>query len=133
MKKSISALLMLAFLTATYGQERTITIPEITKENYLKKSKKQKTTAWIFLGTGSLATVLGAIEVNPDYGESTNSAFLFIGGLVMIGASVTLFNASARNKKRGMSMSFKNNVVPQLRNNNFSYSSVPSISLKIGL
>ena len=133
MKKSISALLMLAFFTATYGQERTITIPEITKENYLKKSKKQKTTAWICLSTGALATVLGAIEVNPDYSESTNRAFLFIGGLVMIFASVTLFNASARNKKRGMSMSFKDNVVPQLRNNNFSYSPVPSISLKIGL
>jgi hypothetical protein len=131
MKKSITIFLILAFCTAVNGQRTTI--PEITKANYLKKSKHQKRAAWILLGIGSLATFSGIIEVNPNYGESTNRAFLFIGGLVMIGASVPMFTESVRNKKRGMILSFKNNTVPQLRNNNLGYSSVPSISLKIGL
>ena len=133
MKKSISAFLLLAFFTATHGQDTTVTIPEVTKTNYLKKSKNQKTAAWILAGVGSLSLLLGAIEVNPEHGGNNNRAFFIAGGLVAIGASVPLFIASARNKKKGTSVSFKNNVVPQLRNNNFSYSSVPSISLKFRL
>ena len=132
MKKSIATFLIFAFFTAACGQETNITIPEITKAEYLKKSKKQKTTAWVLLGAGSLSLLLASIEVNPDYGESTNRAFLAIGGLVMIVASVPTFTASARNKKRGMSMSFKNDTVPRLRHNTLSYSSIPSISLKLG-
>ena len=133
MKKSIFTFIILAFFTATYGQETTITIPEITKAEYLKKTKNQKKAAWILLGTGSLAIILGTIEVNPNYGENNNSSFFLVGGLIAIGASVPLFIASARNKKKGMSLSFKNNTVPRLRNNNLNYSSIPSIGLKIGL
>lgn len=133
MKKSISTFLIFAFLTATYGQETTSTIPEVTQANYLKKSRSQKTAAWILLGTGSLATILGTIEVNPNYGESTNTNFLLIGGLALVGASVPLFIASSRNKTRSMSMSLKNNVLPHIRHNNLSYSSVPSLSLKLRL
>ncbi len=132
----IRIILLPIFLTLfemAWGQETTITIPEITKAGYLKKSKQQKRAAWILLSTGSLATILGTIEVNPNYGESANRPFLFLGGLVMVGASIPMFTASARSKRRGMIMSFKNNTVPQLRNNNLRYSSVPSISLKIGL
>ena len=132
MKKSTSTFLILVFFTAVYGQQTPITIPEITKAEYLKKSKHQKRAAWILLGAGSLAAVLGTIEVNPNYGESTNKPFLFIGGLVMVGASVPMFTASARNKKRAMSLSFKNNTAPQFGNGDL-YSYIPSISLKIGL
>lgn len=132
MKRSILIFLILAFFTAARGQETNITIPEITKAEYLKKSKKQKTTAWVLLSTGSLSLLLGSVEVNPDYGKSTNRVFLLIGGLVMVGASITLFTASARNKKRGMSLSLKNDTVPKLRHNTLGYSSAPSISLKIG-
>ena len=129
MKSSFLTFLILIFLTSTYGQERTITIPEITKENYLKKSKKQKTTAWVFLGTGCLAAVLGAIELNLNYGESTNQAFLLIGGLAMVGASIPLFNASARNKRRGMSMAFKNENTQQFLKASIKNRCIPSLSL----
>lgn len=133
MKRSIPTFLILAFFTATYGQETTITIPEINKAEYLKKSKHQKRAAWILLGTGSLATVLATIEVNPDYGESTNRPFLFIGGLVMIGASVHLFIASARNKKRAMSLSFKNENIQQILNSSIVNRNIPSLNLKLNL
>lgn len=133
MKKSIGAFLLVAFFTAAYGQQTNITIPEITKAEYLKKSKHEKRAAWILLNTGSLAAILATIEVNPDYGESTNRPFLFIGGLVMVGASVPMFTASARNKKRAMILSLKNNPVLHPPNNNLSYKPTPSISLKMGL
>ena len=133
MKKSISIFLILAFFIAGYGQETNLTIPEITKVEYLKKSKNQKTAAWVLLGTGSLALILGSIEVNPDYGESTNRPFLVIGGLVMVGTSVPLFIASAKNRKRAMSLSFNKNRILQLRINNVAYSLVRSLSLRISI
>lgn len=133
MKRSISTFLLVAFFTATYGQETTITIPEITKAEYLKKSKNQKRSAWILAGVGTLSVLLGAIEVNPDYGESTNRPFLLIGGLVMIGASVSLFIASARNKKRGMSMSFKNENTQQILNSSIVNRNIPSLNWKLNL
>lgn len=131
--RSTILLVLLILYIAAWGQQTNITIPEITKAEYLKKSKHQKRTAWILLVTGSLAVISATIEVNPNYGESANRPLLFIGGLVMVGASVPTFTASARSKRRGMRLSFKNNIVPQLPNNNLSYSSVPTISLKIGL
>jgi hypothetical protein len=133
MKKSITTFLILAVFTTGYGQQTTETIQEITKADYLKKSKNQKRAAWILAGVGTLSVILGTIEVNPEYGENSNSSFFLAGGLVAIGASVPLFIASARNKKKGMSLSFKNNTVPRLCNNNLNYISIPSISLKIGL
>ncbi len=133
MKKSIATFIILVFFTAAYGQETNITIPEITKAEYLKKSKKQKTTAWVLLGAGSLSLLLASIEVNPDYGESANRPFLAIGGLVMVGASVPMFTASARNKKRGMSMSFKNENIQQILNSSIVNRNIPSLSLKLTL
>ena len=124
--------LLILFVTAS-GQQTNITIPEINKPEYLKKSKNQKTAAWILAGVGTLSVILGTIEVNPNSGENNNSSLFLVGGLIAIGASVPLFIASAKNKKKGMSLSFKNNRVPRLHNNNLKYSSIPSISLKIGL
>lgn len=133
MKKLIPAFILLVFFTTTYGQETTITIPEINKDVYLKKSKRQKTAAWILLGTGSLAALSGAVEVNPDYGESTNRPLLLIGGLVMAGASVDLFIASGRNKKKAAAMSLSNQFVPQMNNGHLVNRPVPSLQLKISL
>jgi len=133
MRKSIATFLVLTFVTAAYGQQTTLPAPELTKADYLKKSNRQKSAAWILAGAGTLSVILGTIQVNPDYGENNNNSFFLVGGLVAIGVSVPLFIASARNKKKGMSLSFKNNTVPRLRNNNLNYSSIPSIGLKIGL
>jgi hypothetical protein len=133
MKKSISTFLIFAFLTAAYGQETNITIPEITKASYLKKSKSQKTTAWVLLGTGALSFLVGSIEVNPDYGESTNRPFMVVGGLIAIGASIPLFSSSARNRRRAHSLSLGNQFVPQMICANWMQRAVPSLHLKLNL
>jgi len=132
MKKNIICILLMVLATTALSQQNN-PAPIFTKQDYLKKSKNQKTAAWILAGVGTLSVIFGTIEVNPDYGENNNSSFFLVGGLVAIGASVPLFIASAKNKKKGMSLSFKNNTVPRLRNNNLNYSSVPSISLRVGL
>jgi hypothetical protein len=125
------ALLSLALLISAmlFSQQDPIFVPGTTQHDYLKKSKRQKTTAWVFLGTGSLSVIVGSIEINPNYGETTNRPFLVVGGLILAGASVPYFIASARNKKRVLSMSFKNEWTPGGLVNKL----VPSLVLKINI
>lgn len=54
-------------------------------------------------------------------------------GLCAAVGSIPLFIASGKNKRRAMSVSFKNEPAPQLQKNSFVYRSVPSLSLKISL
>jgi ABC-type enterochelin transport system permease subunit len=132
--------LLIASVTAFSQQIKTS--PVLTKQDYLKKSKTQKTIAWILAGTGvgfvtaaiataSVNDVVNAI-VGDDSGLNTSAIFLVIGGITTV-SSVPLFIASGRNKKKGMSLSFKNEIAPQLRENSFVNRYIPSFSLKINL
>src|SRR5690348_16776213 len=77
----------------------------------LKKSARQKTAAWILLGTGAGLTIAGGI-VGTNAVKSQDNPFdifprgslaggaMIAGGLAAIVTSVPLFLASARNKKK---------------------------------
>jgi hypothetical protein len=77
----------------------------------LKKSARQKTAAWILLGTGAGLTIAGGIvgtnavknQDNPfdifPRGSLAGGAMI-AGGLAAMVTSVPLFLASARNKKK---------------------------------
>ena len=132
MKKLTILSILFSFSSGIFSQQ-TEPAPSLTKQDYLRKSKTQKTAAWILLGTGTLTATLGTIKVNPDYGESTNRAYLLIGGLVMIGASVPLFIASGSNRKKAASISFRNRFVPQMKNGDLVNRQIRSIYLKINL
>ena len=131
MKKLVCLSLLLIISIMIFSQQNPIFVPGTTKQDYLRKSKNQKTAAWVLLGTGTLSVLVASIEVNPDYGESTNRSFLAIGGLALIGASVPNFIASSRNRKKAMSLSFNINRIPEMRKNNFAYVPVRSLSLRI--
>ena len=85
--------------------------PDNGQEDYLKKSRNQKTGAWILMGAGVAAIVTGIIieagnAVDNTYSlfteESTNNTGVVIavvGGCMAIG-SIPLFAASSRNKKK---------------------------------
>ena len=134
MRKLIALCLPLIMSITIFAQENPIYIPGTSPQDYFKKSKNQKRAAWILLGTGVLAVSLSAIEVNPDYGETTNRPPLVIGGLVFIGASIPCFIAAARNKKKAAAaISFKSQFVPQLSNGSMVKRSVPSIRFEIRL
>jgi hypothetical protein len=126
--------MLLITATATFSQQSTPS-PTLTKQDYLKKSKRQKTTAFLLLPVGVLSTGLGMIRFkNEDgtYGNSMNTVFL-VSGLAAIAGSITLFIASSRNKNKGMGLSFKNETVPQLENMCSTIRSVPTVTLKIDL
>ena len=147
MKKIIIYSLLLIFSTATYTQQTYGVSPPLTKTDYLKKGKNQKTAAWLLLGGGATVSLIGiAVEANsannalidlftlqPTITSSSSGGVLLItGGVAMLG-SIPLFIASSRNKRKAMSISFKNEKVPQFMNGSIVNRPVPSLSLKINL
>lgn len=141
MKKQLVFILLLTVLTATsFGQ--TTTPSQSLNTDYLKKSKKQKTIAWILAGGGvgmaaiaiasyNLGDIANVVE-GDNSSINTKGAFLIIGGATAL-SSIPFFIASGKNKRKGMSLSFKNEKAPGLLKQSFVYKSVPSLSLKINL
>jgi hypothetical protein len=87
----------------------------IEYDYYLKKSKSQKTGAWILLGLGVTSTVIGLIGLHQsnnydpnsyfagmsgNTGSSTSGTILTVVGLSMTGGSIPLFIASNKNKRK---------------------------------
>ena len=141
MKKALLFAILLVISAASFSQQIKST-PTLTKQDYLKKSKTQKTFAWILVGTG-VGFVVAAVastgvddvanSIGGDNSGVNRGVTLFIIGGITTLSSIPLFLASHRNKKRGMSLSFKNEMAPQIHKGSFAYRSVPSLTLKIGL
>ncbi len=156
MKKIIICSLLLVITTTTFSQKISPS-PTLTKQDYVKKSKNQKTAAWVLLGGGLTLSSIGAITAAPKAGEDigyailllpnaltgnlqpepqnnyTAQTILLIGGLTAMLSSIPLLIASGKNKTKALSLSFKNETSPQIQKNNFVYRTVPSLTLKIKL
>jgi len=153
MRKIIFYALMLIIPAATFCQSTPIDIPAI-KTDYLKKSKNQKTAAWILLGGGFALTttsmLMAAPKVTEDYGNVFASVFtgepvpendytaeniLLITGTASMLASIPLFIASKKNKRKAIDMSanIKMENARMIQNQSFVQTSYPSIALKIKL
>ena len=117
--------------------------------DYLKKSKKQKTAAWVLLGGGTLLATIGAGIGVADATEvvltglftgeeaqtsSVGPALSLIGLTAMVG-SIPLFVAARKNKKKATaaSLSFKMENATQLSRLAFVKSQYPAVSYKIRL
>ena len=146
MKKIIVSLTALIIGTSCFCQHADSL--QSIKTEYLRKSKSQKTAAWVLLGGGIAMTITGmviysnaytdAVEDNPWYfGTDANPAGAVIAtvGLLSCAGSIPLFIASGKNKKRGMaiSTSFKMEKASVIQGAGLVKKSYPALSLKIGL
>jgi hypothetical protein len=133
MKKIKLALLLFLFIVSASAQQTT-SAPNLTKSDYLKKSKNQKTIAFVLAGGGSIAWLagLGKYMNQDDNIDGGGETAMIIGGTAAL-ASIPLFIISSKNKKKAMSMSFKNQRIPRLQNNGFAYRAIPSFNIKISL
>ena len=140
--------MLLIIATATFSQQ-TETSPVLTKQDYLKKSKKQKTAAFILLGSG-IGMTIGGLAINlgqpwdinlswnsqPTSVNSNNGEkgmWLFYLGVGATLTSIPFFISAHKIKKKGMSLSFKNETAPQIYKSGFVNCPIPSITLKISL
>ena len=156
MKKIIICSLLLVLTTATFCQQNNPS-PTLTKQDYIKKSKNQKTAAWVLLGGGFTLSTIGALTILPKAGKDigyailllpnaiagnvqpepktdyTVQTILLIGGLTAMLSSIPLFIAAGKNKTKAMSLSFKNETLLQIQKSSFVYRPIPSINLKLHL
>ena len=143
MKKTFLLFGLISIMQCSFGQDSSL-----TKEEYLRKSKGQKTGAIVLLSAGGALAIVGlAIETNdlnddlgglfdPNYdGDNTSndtvSGILFFGGVAAMLGSIPLFISSHKNKKRAMSMSFENITAPQLQKNMVFNQHIPSVTFKV--
>lgn len=157
MKKITLSIIMLLSVISAFSQQIT-PIPSLTKQDYFLKSKHQKTAAWVLLGSGLALSTIGTITAAPKVAKDVGSAIiiipgifagvpppepakndytietiLIVGGTTAMLSSIPLFIASGKNKRKAMSLSFKNEMAPQINKGSLVYSSVPSLTLKFKL
>jgi hypothetical protein len=153
MKKTILYTMLLVFPAATFCQSISNNLPTV-KTDYLKKSKNQKTAAWILLGGGfalsTTSALIGASKASEDleYGlggflvgqpapenNYTGESILLVTGTAAMLGSIPLFIASGKNKRKAMKMttSVKMENATIIQNLSFVQRSYPAISLKINL
>jgi len=129
MKKVTIFILLVAVSIATFPQKNDLE-PLLTKQDYLQKSTNQKTAAWILRGSGAALFIPGIIWATTNM-DSAGPDILLVAGGACILASVPLFIASRKNKRRAMAMSF--NWKQSIQKNNLVKSVIPSLALKMSL
>lgn len=145
MKKIIILHLLLVFTTVSFSQQ-IVQKKSLTKVDYLQKSKKQKTLAWILLGGGiGLIAITAAIPSEvTDYGNpldpfddkySNSWDLLAIPGALGILGSIPFFIAAGNNKKKARSASAFINLekVPVLLQTMIRNQSFPAVGVRISL
>ena len=145
--------LLLVIPATTFCQKTNDSI-SVVKTDYLKKSKNQKTAAWVLFGGGLVLTttsiVMATSKVTEDYvnviagvfssepppqNDYTAENILLITGTASMLASIPFFIASKKNKRRAIDMSanIKMENARMIQYQSFVQTSYPAIALKIKL
>jgi hypothetical protein len=144
MKQALVLLLLISVVVNCFGQQAT-PAPTI-QSDYLQKSKHQKTAAWILLGGGAALFIVSAVipegeeEWDTYYGlpmkgnknDGIKGALGLTGAVSML-ASIPLFIASGKNKRRALSASadFKMEKSQVVRRAAFADKSYPAAAVKL--
>ena len=96
-----------------------------SSKDYLKKSKKQRTTGFILLGSGAAIFTGGAIAMQHSQSKGGNELPFVLGGLAMSVTSIPFFIASFGSKhKANLYMNNEVLMVTPNINSNIVYNSV---------
>jgi hypothetical protein len=130
MKKIMNYFLLLPLPATSFCQKTNDSVP-VVKTGYLAKSKSQKTAAFILFGIGVTTLTIAAVG---DLDLDALGAVVVVGGVATI-ASIPLFIASGKNKKKAMNMSanIRMEKATIIERQSFVQSSYPAIAFKINL
>lgn len=141
MKKMLLLLVLTALTVCSFSQVIDNPAKPMLKADYLKKSKSQKTTAWVLLGTGAALDII-ALATFPKYYDAffptdaekkkanTSYWLLGIGSATML-ASIPFTVSGHANKKKAASMSIDNRQLPLLKGGGFQTANYPALTMKI--
>ena len=112
----------------------------MSKEDYLRKSRRQQRTAWIMLGGGTVVAIGAMYWALESYANESGSGehgqgYFFIAGACSIVGSIPVFIISNNTKKKAMSMSMhlENEVTHQLGAGGIKARHYPVVALRICL
>ena len=133
MKKMIIFSLLLSLTILCFAQQNKPSQP-VPQTDYLKKSRNQKVAAWV-LTAGAGAVFLGAAsrDLNQLLDEKKSSTGLYILSGAMLAGGITLFIASSKNKRKGITTSagIETEKLPALTANGKSGQSYPAVAMRI--
>lgn len=132
---------MFLFLTQTSFAQQEVVKPTLTKEDYLKKSKRQKKAAWIFTGTGvavtlvSLAALVGSGYNSTPGDDGSDGTVSSLIGVASFATGVYFFIASGKNKRRARAASVFIDMekIPVLQQTVIRRTSYPEMGVRITL
>ena len=142
MKKLILFLAFFSMLTKGFNQQIEAPKKELTKQEYLKKSKSQRTAGGIILGGGAiligagLATSLGNGLANlfeQEAKKNNSGDVLTVLGVFSFAGIIPLLISAGKNKRKALSLSVKNQPSQVLQNNRLYSKMIPSLTFKINL
>ena len=146
-------IILVSITTSSIFCQQTNLVPELTKHDYLQKSKNQKIAAFLLLGSGVVVdgvsltisvahasidagtivvNALGGASPPPQRSYKTENTLLLIGSTAIL-SSIPLFVASSKNKNKAIRLSFENKMIQQVQNRSFVKIPVPSLSVHISL
>lgn len=135
MKKNITFILLLMISVTTFSQQTSNNAAAGTKPDYLKRSKNQQKIATIVLLSGPVLIVspliFAGLKLRGDAGDI--AYYAMIAGFLTLPASITIFIIASGNQKKAVKLGFRNEKIPLLTSQAFTYHSVPSLTLKISL
>lgn len=135
MKKLTLLFSCLLVFTMAYCQAND-SIPSLSKEALLKKSRVQKTVGWFMVGTG-VPVVLSCLYFMtfPDdvLSEKEKVAAAMVGGAVYTFIGIRLVQKGTKNKQRALSLRFGHQQVPVRLLTGAGFQRQPAVVLKLGL
>jgi cytochrome c biogenesis factor len=128
-------LLLIVGLVAAQSKDTYV----LSREDYLDKSKKLKSTGYVFVTVGVAATVIGVImsnsaETTDDPLSSLNKLpgqMLAVGGITTALCSIHFFSKAAKYDREAAALSFGNRNIISPIQPDFIAKSQPTITLNI--
>jgi hypothetical protein len=142
MRTSFITTVLMLVITASQAQDSQ---PQVSRQDYLNKSKRQNTMGWIFAGGGAALTTTGLLlgvssldnEIVASFNGEESSKFdgaavVFYTGLAAMAASIPFFLAASKNKSRASTLSLKNETIA-LPQYSFRPKTFPALALTVNL
>jgi len=134
MKQCFIFCMLLVITVISFSQQNEPTNATVNVD-YLKKSKNQKTAAWILTSGGAIA-IAGAFahDLSNIFTDTNSLTGVYIAGAAMISGGVILFTASARNKRKAASstVSFRTGIMMETSMIRGSNKNFPALNVAIG-
>ena len=132
--KQLTILILLIFSAINSPSQPKTTASALINTDYLQKSKRQKTAAFIMLGGGMAVLLTGVIIEATNWDSNVGNVLAAVGALSEVG-SIALFIASAKNKKKAMNASvfLKLENVMIIKRSLYTRKTYPAVSITINL